>query len=452
MRVTTALFLRRYHSPAAIKSRLESASPILFSTYAVLAAFSTYFCMYAFRKPFAAARYEDMAALDLGGLLIEYKTALIITQVIGYCTSKFLGIKVISEMKPERRALMIVACIGVAWFALLAFALIPAPWNILCLALNGLPLGMVWGLVFGFLEGRKVSEVLGVGLSASYILASGVVKGIGRVLMDAGIPEFWMPVATGACFAVPMGVFVFLLACLPPPTEDDVRARTLRAPMDAEARRLFFVQYLPGLLPLTLLYILLTAYRDFRDNFAVEIWEAVGYGKDEVATMLASSEVPVTVGVLGILAFLMFVRDNRKALLLVHVIMLTGTTLIGLSTLLFELGFIGPVTWMVMIGLGLYAAYVPYGCILFDRLIATVGAIGTAGFLIYVTDAFGYLGSVGLMLYKDIGSPDLSWLSFFKSASYITSIFCTTLYLVSLLYFQRLTRQHNDTKTSPLPS
>ena len=30
----------------------------------------------------------------------------------------------------------------------------------------------------------------------------------------------------------------------------------------------------PGLLPLTLLYVLLTAYRDFRDNFAVEIWAA----------------------------------------------------------------------------------------------------------------------------------------------------------------------------------
>ena len=93
---------------------------------------------------------------------------------------------------------------------------------------------------------------------------------------------------------------------------------------------------------------------------------------------------------------------------------------------------------MILIGFGLYAAYVPFGCILFDRLIATVNAVGTAGFLIYVTDAFGYLGSVGLVLYKDIGSPDLSWLEFFKVASYATAIFCTALYLVSLLYFWRL--------------
>ena len=119
--------------------------------------------------------------------------------------------------------------------------------------------------------------------------------------------------------------------------------------------------------------------------------------------------------------------------------MLSGTALVGVSTFAFEQGLIGPATWMIVIGLGLYAAYVPYGCILFDRLIATVGAIGTAGFLIYVTDAFGYLGAVGLMIYKDLGSPDLSWLDFFVNASYVTSFLCTVLYVVSFLYFWRST-------------
>ena len=424
---------------ATIQRWLSKQSALIFSLFAIVAAFSTYFSMYAFRKPFAAASYEGVAALSVFGLAVKYKTALITFQVFGYCTSKFLGIKIISEMRPENRAKMIFGCIGVAWLALFAFAVVPAPWNIVCLGLNGLPLGMVWGLVFGFLEGRRVSEVLGVGLSASYILASGVVKGVGRGLMDAGVPEFWMPFTTGACFAVPMGIFVFLLSCLPPPSPEDIAARTERVPMDGPARKAFFLKYLVGLLPLTLLYVVLTAYRDFRDNFAVEIWRSLGYKKDEVATMMAGSEVPVTVGVLLILALLMVIRDNRKALLTVHGIMLAGTAMVGVSTLLFELEVIGPAAWMITIGLGLYAAYVPFGCILFDRRIATVGAVGTAGFLIYVTDAFGYLGAVLLMLYKDIGSPDLSWRTFFIQASYGTAIFCTTLYGVSLVYFGRLT-------------
>ena len=422
-----------------VENWLSKQSPAVFSVFAIIAAFCTYFSMYAFRKPFAAASYEEVEAVHLFGRVIQYKTILIISQVMGYCTSKFIGIKVISEIPASRRAIAIAVCIAVAWGSLFLFAIVPTPWNIWCLVLNGLPLGMIWGLVFGFLEGRKVSEVLGVGLSASYILASGVVKGIGKQLMNAGVPEFWMPFAVGACFAIPMAVFVYLLASLPPPTDEDIAARTKREPMDGEARKRFFMTYLPGLLPLTTLYVLLTAYRDFRDNFAVDIWKDLGFSKDESAALLAGSEVPVTIGVLVILAFLMIIKDNRRALLAVHAIMLGGTALVGVSTFAFEQGWIGPATWMIVIGLGLYAAYVPYGCILFDRLIATVGAIGTAGFLIYVTDAFGYLGAVGLMLYKDLGSPDLSWLDFFVKASYVTSIVCTILYAVSFLYFWRST-------------
>ena len=36
---------------------------------------------------------------------------------------------------------------------------------------------------------------------------------------------------------------------------------------------------------------------------------------------------------------------------------------------------------MILIGFGLYAAYVPFGCILFDRLIATVNAVRQRAFL-----------------------------------------------------------------------
>ena len=79
-----------------------------------------------------------------------------------------------------------------------------------------------------------------------------------------------------------------------------------------------------------------------------------------------------------------------------------GCALIGASTLMWTSGLIGPVTWMILVGLGLYIAYVPFGSMLFDRLFAATGAVGTAGFLIYVTDAFGYLGSVGLLFFIPI--------------------------------------------------
>ena len=138
-----------------VRTKLEGSSPVVFSAFAIFAAFSTYFSMYAFRKPFAAGEYLDVAPISLFGLEIGYKTILIISQVMGYCTSKFIGIKVISEIPASKRASSIALFMGIAWGALFLFAVIPAPWNVLCLILNGLPLGMIWGLVFGFLEGRR---------------------------------------------------------------------------------------------------------------------------------------------------------------------------------------------------------------------------------------------------------------------------------------------------------
>ena len=78
-----------------------TASPgrtLVRSVFCVTAAFGTYFCMYAFRKPFTAARYDDTTFLG-----IPYKTVLVIAQVLGYMLSKFIGIKVIAEMPPAPR-------------------------------------------------------------------------------------------------------------------------------------------------------------------------------------------------------------------------------------------------------------------------------------------------------------------------------------------------------------
>jgi hypothetical protein len=434
---------------------LTRAHPAVFSAFAILAAFSTYFSMYAFRKPFAAGSYlgEPKVLIDLSGFhlapegldpdevvfgaLVTYKTLAVMSQVFGYATSKFLGIKVISEMTPSKRAWMIAACMSVAWGSLALFALIPAPYNLAALFMNGIPLGMIWGLVFGYLEGRQVSEVLGAGLSLSYIVASGAVKGLGSKLLDVGVPEFWMPFVTGAFFVLPMAFFVYLLSSLPPPTEEDERLRTKREPMNGKARTDFFMAYAPGLIPLTLLYVLLTAYRDIRDNFAVEIWKGVGY--DDPSFIMMVSEWPVAFGVMLGLALLYTVQDNRKALIAVHALMAFGTALIGIATLLYQAELITPAAWMVLLGLGLYLAYVPYGCVLFDRLIAALGVAGTAGFLIYLTDSAGYFGAVSLMLYRDLVAPDQSWVEFFATLSYATSGVCTTLFLVAMFYFGRKT-------------
>ncbi|OUR99724.1 hypothetical protein A9Q84_01490 [Halobacteriovorax marinus] len=415
-----------------ITSWLENVHPVIFNTYAIIAAFSAYFAMYAFRKPFSVGKFDGV--VDIFGMAMDYKVILIISQVLGYTLSKFLGIKVVSETKGSRRGITLLALIVFAELALLMFGFLPRPWGILCLFLNGLPLGMVWGMLFGFLEGRKTSELLGAGMSASYILASGVVKSVGKNNINMGISEQWMPFATGMMFLPVFFIAVYLLTKLPKPNKEDVALKVKRAPMNGSDRWEFFKTYSKGLIPLTFLYMLLTAFRDFRDNFAREIWDSLGFqGKASIYTL---SEIPIIVIVLLSLALLFLIKDNKKAMRFIHYIMITGTVLIGVSTLAFQMEMIGPATWMILVGLGLYLGYVPYGCVLFDRLIAAVGFVGTAGFMIYMTDAFGYLGSVGLMLFKTFGNPDISWLDFFIKLSYATSILCTSCFLVSYLYFE----------------
>jgi len=393
-------------------------------------AFTTYFAMYSYRKPFAAAHYAHASFLGLG-----LKDALVVSQVAGYALSKFLGIKFNSEMTPGRRAWSLVLLIAWAEAALVLFAVMPPSGKVFALFLNGMPLGAVWGIVFSFLEGRRTSEILGAGLSCAYVVASGVVKSIGSALLGAGISEAWMPAATGALFLPAFLAAVYGLSLVPPPSEADVAARTEREPMTKTERRAFLRQYWPGLVMLIVVYLLFTSYRDFRDNFAAEIWADLG--ADQQPSLFTITEIPIAASVMLVLSLLYLVKNNRIGLLLAYVIMAAGAAMIGASTLLFDAGMISPLAWMILVGLGLYLGYVPYGCVLFDRTIAALRIVATAVFLIYVSDAVAYGGTVGIVLYKTIGQASISKLQFFRYFSYATCVGCLVLLATSGRYFLR---------------
>lgn len=397
---------------------LTKANPVVFVMFAGLAGFCAYFSMYAFRKPFTAATFDAVAGWDFA---LDYKIALVIAQVAGYALSKLIGVKVIAEMRPERRAAAIVLLIGFSWIALVLFALVPAPWNVVALFMNGLPLGLIWGLVFGFMEGRRTSEVLGAILCASFILSSGVVKSVGKTLMDGWqVSEFWMPAAVGVVFMPLLAISVIALAALPPPSAADEAERVARRPMMARQRAAFLAAHWPMLVLLVGAYVMLTAFRDLRDNFAAEIWQALGYG--DAASVFTASEGPVAVLSLVVMAVLIAVKNNGRALLFMHGVILSGFAILGASTLAYQQGLLSPIAWMIAGGAGLYLAYTPFNAMLFDRMIAYSGTVATAGFLIYVADATGYLGSVALLLFRNFGAVDLPWLPFFVAAAYATSL------------------------------
>jgi hypothetical protein len=428
-----------------LRGWLARAPAPVFALYAGTMAFGAYFAMYAFRKPFAVASFADVAPV-----LVNYKISLVIVQVFGYALSKVAGIKVISEMPPQRRAVAILALIGAAELTLVLFGLIPTPWNVACLFANGLALGMIWGLVFGFLEGRRTSEVLGAMLCASFIVSSGVVKSVGKnVMLNGWANEYWMPAVTGLLFA-PLLVFcVFGLAALPPPNAEDERLRVVRMPMDGAARRAMFAAFAPGLIALIIIYVGLTALRDFRDNFAVEIWNGLGFKDD--AAIFTFSELPVAVIVLATLALVMFIRDNRQAFFANLALVALGLVLAGISSLAFQGHLIGPVAWMIALGAGLYLAYTPFNALLFDRFIAAGGRTGTAGFLIYVADACGYLSSVALLVFYNFVGVRIPWVTFLCNISYVAALVGLALIIGATIYFRSRLTGHQQSPPSSWP-
>ena len=417
--------------------------PLATSLLAGAAAFLAYASMYAFRKPFTAASFDG---LHFAG--VDYKVWLVIAQVFGYMLSKFRGITWIAQMQRESRALALAKLIGVAWLALLGFALTPAPWNIGFLFLNGLPLGMVWGVIFGYLEGRRGTELMAACMCASFIVASGVVKSVAMWLMVShGVSEFWMPFATGMLFVPPLCLATWLLERLPAPNAHDIAERHVRIPMDAAARRAFLARFLPGVAMIVVAYIALTVARDFRDNFAAEIWADLGYGGD--ASIFSKTEVPIAIAVLLITAGTMAVRDNFKALMLNHVLIFSGFAIAILSTWLHSHRLISPLLWVGGSGFGLYLAYVPYNATFFERMLASFKVAGNVGFVMYIADASGYLGSVAVVLLKQFSGIQLSWATFYAQTVMVLSSLGLLVTLTSMLYFRAKAR--SATAALPLP-
>ena len=125
------------------------------------------------------------------------------------------------------------------------------------------------------------------------------------------------------------------------------------------------------------------------------------------------------------------------ALLINHLMVLGGMILVGASTFAFQRHMISPLTWMTLVGMGLYFGYIQFNSIFFDRLLAAFKYAGTVAFLINLADSFGYLGSVSVLLYRYFGQSQLSWLSFFTTSGYALSIAGSILMLMSMTYFRK---------------
>ncbi len=399
-----------------------------------VAAFGAYFCMYAFRKPFTVATYADVAPIwDYG-----FKTVLVVAQVIGYVVSKFVGIRYIAEIAPHRRVRSMFVQIGLAHASLLFFAVTPTPLNAIWLFVNGLMLGMIFGLIMGFLEGRRNTEALIAALCTSFILADGAVKSIGAWLLSQGVPELWMPFAAGLLFVPPLVICSAILNRVPPPDAWDVAARGERAPMTAGDRGRVLKRYGFGLGLIVLMYLFVTILRSIRADFAPEIWSGLGVVPDP--GLFTRSEVVVALGVLVVNGSMIFIGNNRAAFFAALGLASFGLCMTAAVVKGLEYGLVSPFFFMVLPGLGLYLPYIAVHTTMFERFFALTRDRGTIGYLMYLADAFGYLGYVGVLLTREMFQlrPSEGMLPFFLTICTVVAFAGSALMIPAAIYFRRL--------------
>jgi hypothetical protein len=405
--------------------------------WSMIAAFGCYFCVYGFRKPFTAGTYEEQFFMG-----IHWKSILISSQIAGYMLSKWCGIFFVSSITWEKRAKAIIISIIIAELALLGFGLVPKPYNLIFLLLNGLPLGMIFGYIQGFLEGKKNTELFIAALGSSFILADGVSKSVGVSLLNWGVAENWMPFAAGLIYALPFLFFVWMLTQIPRPTAEEVADRAERQPMTQKDRIQLVMQLWPGIIAISLLYLFAALLRGIRSDFAPEIWHYLGY--EGVPSIYSQTEIWVTVGILVINGSLVLIKRNYLAFFISLSAIATGYLLLVIAGL-WGVNSMNSFWLIVLTGFGIYLPYLTITTSVFERLIAITRHKANIGFLMYIVDSVGYLGYNVLLIAAGFIFPNWNLPQLFFSWITILGFAGLALSAGSWIYFtQKLSRNPTE--------
>eukprot|EP00928_Gymnodinium_smaydae_P076919 TRINITY_DN60017_c0_g1_i1.p1 TRINITY_DN60017_c0_g1~~TRINITY_DN60017_c0_g1_i1.p1 ORF type:complete len:477 (+),score=75.97 TRINITY_DN60017_c0_g1_i1:58-1488(+) len=409
---------------------LERCPTIAFTLYGALSSFFCYFAMYAFRKPFKAGTLDGVMWGETG---MSLKVALVLAQLLGYMTAKIVGVKYCAEAKKHNVSLHLIALITFAQATLVLYGILPANRKVLAMFLNGLPLGVIWGLVVTFLEGRRTSDYMLACLCIAFIVSSGVVKDVALWVLEIGIDEFWMPAVVGGMFYPMFVLCVWLLYQMPAPTAEDVQMQSDRKALSHKDRVKYVKGQWPGLFLLWFGVAVLTAYRDYRDTFGVELFAALGEpltpGVFSRCEQVVGATILVAVGSLGT------IKSNRRSSMASLTCLLLGALVLFLASLWLHCEpHLNGLLYMVLTGIGSYLSYVPYNSVLFERLTAYTLAEGTVAFPMAVSDAVGYAGVLAVYLVKEFG-PAFSYLDFFQGFGLVAAVSTAIAYALALLYY-----------------
>lgn len=398
----------------------------LFVLWAGGTALLSYSLVYTLRKPFTAAEFDGLTVAGM-----DYKIAISIIQLLGYVAAKFLGIKYISELKPEGRLKFIIGSAALSEMSLIAFGLLPIPYNIVALFFNGLSLGCMWGVIFSFLEGRRTTDILASIMGVSMALSSGVAKSLGLYVLNTHqVSEFWIPALIGAA-AFPLLCFTgWMMTRFPSPSASDIAARSERVTLNGSERLQLFKRFMPILLMLFSANLLLTVMRDIKEDFIVCIIDVSTISSwtfahvDSIATLI----------MLSLFALLATIKNHTfvlNSLLVLSAIGMGTLAYIGANA---DSLTLSTTLWLFIQSLCIDVAYLGFQTIFFERFIACFKVKGNVGFFIITIDFIGYAGTLGLLFFKELWANHINWNIFYHQMNLYIGIICCAAFAGSMTY------------------
>jgi hypothetical protein len=225
-----------------------------------------------------------------------------------------------------------------------------------------------------------------------------------------------MPASVGLIFLLPALFFVWMLTKIPQPTSSDVQARSTRSVMTSLDRKRFFYRYASCLLPITLMFVLVTILRSVRSDFAPELWRSLGVTTTPQLFGITEFWVGLAVTLLNGIAI--YWNDNKEAIRFSFALSAAGLLLVVLCSISWQYQVVSPFYYMMLLGIGLYLPYVAVHTTVFERFIAITRERSNLAFLMCLADFAGYLGYVLVLIGKGVFSSSEDFMKFMLPLTY----------------------------------
>ena len=267
----------------------------------------------------------------------------------------------------------------------------------------------IFGGLFSYLEGRKCTETLVAIVMCLYTFAGPASRSAARFVLEVGVPVSKMPLVLGAT-TCPVAVVLLYLADRSRgvrPSAADIQERAQRKPVGPRVQWQFMCDNALGLFCLILSLTLMSSLRSLREFYGQDIFTAALHRQTPPSSIFFFLvDVPGSLMACGVMLSFNRFSDNGVALrAMMGVAYLCACVLLGASEMS-QAEMIGGQAWCILAGVCIYSGYGIMCGPWYDRLVAATKFEGTCTFLIFISDAAAFTGTIALLLYQIFFVPE----------------------------------------------